>query len=84
MTVRAAMTFASLAARPSAFFLVRYAMHQDNELMPHPERVVANFKAWLAQQQAAGKAFTDEQRWWLERWPSTSPPTSAWSSSARS
>ena len=32
-----------------------------------PERVAANFKAWLAQQQAAGKAFTDEQRWWLEK-----------------
>ncbi|MEO8123950.1 MAG: type I restriction-modification enzyme R subunit C-terminal domain-containing protein, partial [Burkholderiales bacterium] len=51
--------------------LVRYAMHQDNELVPYPERVAANFKAWLAQQQAsretAGKAFTDEQRWWLEK-----------------
>jgi type I restriction enzyme R subunit len=29
--------------------------------------VAANFKAWMAQQQAAGKAFTDEQRWWLEK-----------------
>jgi type I restriction enzyme R subunit len=29
--------------------LVRYAMHQDNELLPFPERVNANFKAWLAQ-----------------------------------
>lgn len=47
--------------------LVRYAMHQENELVPYPERVAANFKAWLAQQQAAGKAFTDEQRWWLEK-----------------
>ena len=46
--------------------LVRFAMHQDNELVPYPERVAANFKAWLAQQQAAGKAFTDEQRHWLE------------------
>jgi type I restriction enzyme R subunit len=49
--------------------LVRYAMHQENELVPYPERVAANFKAWLAQQQTirekAGKAFTDEQRWWL-------------------
>jgi type I restriction enzyme R subunit len=24
-------------------------MHQDNELLPYPERVNANFKAWLAQ-----------------------------------
>lgn len=47
--------------------LVRYAMHQENELVPYPERVVANFRAWMAQQQAAGKAFTDEQRWWLEK-----------------
>lgn len=47
--------------------LVRYAMHQDNELLPYPERVAANFKAWMAQQQAAGKAFTEEQRWWLEK-----------------
>ena len=47
--------------------LVRYAMHQENELVPYPERVGANFNAWMAQQQAAGKAFTDEQRWWLEK-----------------
>jgi type I restriction enzyme R subunit len=47
--------------------LVRYAMHQENELVPYPERVAVNFKAWMAQQQAAGKAFTDEQRWWLEK-----------------
>jgi type I restriction enzyme R subunit len=47
--------------------LVRYAMQQDNELVPYPERVAANFKAWMAQQQAAGKGFSDEQRWWLEK-----------------
>ncbi|HMR69184.1 MAG TPA: type I restriction-modification enzyme R subunit C-terminal domain-containing protein, partial [Rubrivivax sp.] len=47
--------------------LVRYAMHQENELVPYPDRVAANFKAWMAQQQAAGKGFTDEQRWWLEQ-----------------
>lgn len=29
--------------------LVRFAMQQDNELVPYPERVQANFKAWLAQ-----------------------------------
>jgi len=43
--------------------LVRYAMHQDNELVPYPERVAANFKAWIAQQ---GNAFTPEQQHWLE------------------
>ena len=61
--------------------LVRYAMHQENELVPYPEKVMANFRAWLAQQQTAspplqGEAkggdgakgrFTDEQRWWLEK-----------------
>ena len=31
--------------------LVRFAIHQDNELIPFPERVQANFKAWLASQQ---------------------------------
>jgi len=30
--------------------LVRYAIHQDNELVPFPERVNANFNAWLASQ----------------------------------
>jgi type I restriction enzyme, R subunit len=46
--------------------LVRYAMHQDNELVPYPERVAANFKAWLSQQRAAGKQFAPEQQHWLE------------------
>jgi type I restriction enzyme R subunit len=45
--------------------LVRFAMHQDNELVPYPERVNANFKAWLAQQEASGKRFSEEQRRWL-------------------
>jgi type I restriction enzyme R subunit len=31
--------------------LVRFAMQQTNELVPYPERVQANFKAWLAQHQ---------------------------------
>jgi type I restriction enzyme R subunit len=46
--------------------LVRFAMQQDNELVPYPERVAANFKAWMAQQASMGKAFTPEQQWWLE------------------
>lgn len=33
--------------------LVRFAMQQDNELVPYPERVQANFKAWLAQQSSS-------------------------------
>ncbi|MBL8387969.1 MAG: DEAD/DEAH box helicase family protein [Hydrogenophaga sp.] len=43
--------------------LVRFAMQQDNELVPYPERVQANFKAWLAQH---GEPFTPEQQHWLE------------------
>jgi len=45
--------------------LVRFAIHRDNELVPFPERVEENFKAWLAQQERK-KKFTDEQRRWLE------------------
>ena len=47
--------------------LVRFAMQQTNELVPYPERVQANFKAWLAQhQQANSNPFTQEQQHWLE------------------
>jgi type I restriction enzyme R subunit len=59
--------------------LVRFAMQQDNELVPYPERVAANFKAWLAQQHPPpprhpGESrdpppthkFTPEQLHWLE------------------
>lgn len=47
--------------------LVRFAMHQDNELVPFPERVQANFNGWLAQQQNQGKTFTGRQIGWLEK-----------------
>ncbi|WP_027714110.1 DEAD/DEAH box helicase family protein [Desulfuromonas sp. TF] len=46
--------------------LVRFAMHQENELVPFPEKVQVNFRAWVEQQQASGRRFTDEQRKWLE------------------
>ena len=47
--------------------LVRFAMQQTNELVPYPERVQANFKAWLAQhQQTDNNPFTQEQQHWLE------------------
>jgi type I restriction enzyme R subunit len=42
-------------------------MQQTNELVPYPERVQANFKAWLAQhQQTDTNKFTTEQQHWLE------------------
>jgi type I restriction enzyme R subunit len=58
--------------------LVRFAMHEDNELVPYPEKVATNFKAWLAgtalttsQRTTVGavngrdKPFTEEQLRWL-------------------
>jgi type I restriction enzyme R subunit len=45
--------------------LVRFALHQDGELVPHVERVQARFDGWLAQQQNKGRAFSDEQKQWL-------------------
>ena len=46
--------------------LVRFALHQDNELVPFAERVDANFKAWLAQQANAGREFTPDELKWLK------------------
>lgn len=40
--------------------LVRFAMHQDNELVPFPERVNVNFRAWLGSHK-----FNEEQTQWL-------------------
>ncbi|MBA3006667.1 MAG: DEAD/DEAH box helicase family protein [Proteobacteria bacterium] len=45
--------------------LVRFAMHQENELVPFPDKVEVNFKAWLSQQEASSKKFSDDQRQWL-------------------
>ena len=47
--------------------LVRFALEQENELVPYPERVRERFEAWLLQQQNAGREFTAEQLAWLER-----------------
>jgi type I restriction enzyme R subunit len=46
--------------------LLRFAIHQDNELVPFPERVNANFNVWLAQQEESGQKFSDAQRHWLD------------------
>lgn len=45
--------------------LVRFALKAENELAPFPERVAAKYDAWLAAQEAAGRAFTREQKEWL-------------------
>lgn len=46
--------------------LVRYALHQDGELVPYAELVGQRFERWLATQQTAGRTFTREQLHWLE------------------
>jgi len=43
--------------------LVRYALDQENELVPFPEKVDTNFKAWLAQQE---NKFDEKKLLWLE------------------
>jgi len=47
--------------------LVRHAVQLDDELIPYPERVRARYADWLAAQEASGRAFTAEQRWWLDK-----------------
>jgi type I restriction enzyme, R subunit len=47
--------------------LVRFALHEDDELVPFPERVAERYHAWLLQQENAGREFTPEQLAWLER-----------------
>lgn len=46
--------------------LVRFALHQDSELVPHADRVRARFESWMAQQAARGRQFTEQQVRWLE------------------
>jgi type I restriction enzyme R subunit len=45
--------------------LVRFALHQENELVPFAEQVEARFQNWLAQQENRGRRFSNEQRQWL-------------------
>ena len=45
--------------------LVQFALGQERELRPFPQQVEQRFQRWLAQQEGLGRAFTDEQRWWL-------------------
>lgn len=45
--------------------LVRFALHQDKELVPHADRVRARFENWMAQQADNGRQFTEQQVRWL-------------------
>ena len=47
--------------------LVRHAVQLDDELLPYPERVAERYQDWLAAQQIAGRLFSAEQRWWLDK-----------------
>ena len=47
--------------------LVRYAIHQDDELVPFPEIVRNRYDRWMARQAEAGRIFSVEQKAWLER-----------------
>ena len=45
--------------------LVRYTLHQDDELVPFRDQVEQRFAAWLSAQEQRGVAFTVEQVQWL-------------------
>ncbi len=47
--------------------LVRHAVQLDDELAPYPRLVKQRYDAWLAGQEATGRHFTANQRWWLDR-----------------
>jgi type I restriction enzyme R subunit len=46
--------------------VVRFAIHDQEELVPYADQVGERFANWLAQQQSAGRSFTREQLRWLE------------------
>jgi type I restriction enzyme R subunit len=46
--------------------LVRFALHQEEELVPFVERVHERFERWMVQQENQGRRFSAEQRAWLE------------------
>ncbi|HVU60885.1 MAG TPA: DEAD/DEAH box helicase family protein [Mycobacteriales bacterium] len=47
--------------------LVRFTLGSDSELVPYAEKVRERYRSWLAQQEQAGVAFTERERWWLDR-----------------
>jgi type I restriction enzyme, R subunit len=46
--------------------LVRFALHQEGELVPYPEQVRKRFAGWMAHQANLDRRFTSEQMRWLE------------------
>jgi len=47
--------------------LVRHAVQMDDELVPYPDRVTRRYAVWVADQEADGRTFTPDQRWWLDQ-----------------
>jgi type I restriction enzyme R subunit len=47
--------------------LVRFALEQENELVPYAETVQQRFAGWVTAQANQGRTFTPEQMEWLER-----------------
>jgi type I restriction enzyme R subunit len=47
--------------------LVRYALEQEEELVPFPEVVRERYDAWILQQENQGRTFNAEQLAWLDR-----------------
>ena len=45
--------------------LVRYTLHQDDELVPFSDHVDQRFDSWLAMQEQTGVSFTPDQLRWL-------------------
>lgn len=45
--------------------LVRFAVHEDDELIPYADLVKLRFDVWLAEQQSGGHKFSPEQIGWL-------------------
>lgn len=45
--------------------LIRFALHEDDELMPHADLVKLRFDVWLTEQESAGRKFNATQRGWL-------------------
>ncbi|MDB4306151.1 DEAD/DEAH box helicase family protein [bacterium] len=46
--------------------LVRFALHQEDELVPYSDQVRERFENWKAQQENEGREFTPTQKRWLE------------------
>ncbi|MDE0633166.1 MAG: hypothetical protein OXH73_16800 [Caldilineaceae bacterium] len=46
--------------------LVRYAVGEEEELVPFDAQGYERFETWMAAQEAGGRTFTAEQRRWLE------------------